>query len=121
MLSSHCLPVKKNWLSKLVKTILENENFAAVYGRQEPMEFTKDNDKRDMYLLFGLDRKIQIKENFFHNANSIIRKKIWKKFKFDNKVSNIEDSYVEKLLKIFHFDKVSVFIICTIRIIIIRD
>ena len=100
MLSSHCLPVKNTWLSKLVKTISENDNFAAVYGRQEPMEFTKDNDKRDMYLLFGLDRKIQVKETFFHNANSIIKKNIWKRFPFDNKVTNIEDRlWAERIIK----------------------
>ena len=99
-ISSHCLPVRNTWLSKLVKTILSNENYAGVYGRQEPMEFTKDNDKRDMYLLFGLDKKIQVKETFFHNANSIIKKKFWKKYPFDNKATNIEDRlWAEKIIK----------------------
>ena len=41
--------------------------------------------------LFGKDKKIQTKDPFFHNANSIIKKKLWKKFKFDEKTNHIED------------------------------
>ena len=61
-----------------------------VYGRQEPMSYSKPEDKRDLLLVFYLD-KIQIKDNFFHNANSIIRKDLWKKIPFDSKTTNIED------------------------------
>ncbi len=100
ILSAHCLPVKNTWLSSLVDTILENNNYAAVYGKQEPMEFSSNEDKRDLYLIFGLDKKIQIKDTFFHNANSIIRKEVWKKIKFDNKTPNIEDRlWAEKIIK----------------------
>ncbi len=114
ILSAHCLPSNKNWLSYLVSTILENDNYAAVYGRQEPMEFSSDNDKRDLYLLFGLYKKIQINDSFFHNANSIIRKDIWKKIPFDNKITNIEDRlWAEKIIKqkynIVYEPKASVF------------
>ena len=31
------------------------------------------------------------KDSFFHNASSAIKKKIWEKYKFDEKVKNIED------------------------------
>ena len=40
---------------------------------------------------FGLDKKVQKKDSFFHNANSIIKRKIWNKFPFDNDINNIED------------------------------
>ena len=55
------------------------------------MSYSKPEDKRDLLLVFGLDKKIQIKDNFFHNANSIIRKDLWKKIPFDSKTTNIED------------------------------
>jgi len=90
-LSAHCVPKNKLWLKNLLKNIENKNNVAGVYGRQEPMEFSSDSDKRDLFLVFGLDKKIQIKDSFFHNANSIISRKVWKKINFDNKISNIED------------------------------
>tara|TARA_B110000971_G_scaffold120591_1_gene123472 strand:- start:3438 stop:4778 length:1341 start_codon:yes stop_codon:yes gene_type:complete len=90
-LSAHCIPKNKLWLKNLLKNIENKNNVAGVYGRQEPMEFSSDSDKRDLFLVFGLDKKIQIKDSFFHNANSIISRKVWKNINFDNKISNIED------------------------------
>jgi len=90
-LSGHCIPVNEYWLENLVNTLEESENYAGVYGRQEPMSFSTPSDKRDLLLVFGLDRKIQSYDSFFHNANSIIRKSLWDKIPFDNEVTNIED------------------------------
>lgn len=89
-LSAHCIPISNKWLENLLNNF-NDMNVAGTYGRQVPMEFSKDSDKRDLFLVFGLDKKIQIKDSFFHNANSMIRKDIWKKFKFDNNITNIED------------------------------
>ena len=92
IISAHCIPTTKNWLKNFVQSINNKKNnFAGVYGRQEPMNFSSSNDKRDMFLLFGLDKKIQKKDSFFHNANSCIKKSVWKKHPFDEKISNIED------------------------------
>lgn len=90
-LSGHCIPVNELWLASLVNTLEENKNYAGVYGRQEPMSFSTPSDKRDLLLVFGLDRKIQSNDSFFHNANSIIRRSLWDKVPFDKKVTNIED------------------------------
>ena len=89
-LSAHCIPVNKNWLINLIKNLKDN-NIAGVYGRQEPLSYSSDLDKRDLLIVFGLDKKIQIKDPFFHNANSAFLKKTCKKFPFDEKVTNIED------------------------------
>ena len=71
-----------------------------MYGRQEPLSFTSDADKRDLDIVFGSDKIVQTKGSFFHNANSAIRKSIWKKINFDNKISNIEDRiWAEKIIK----------------------
>ena len=90
-LSGHCIPVSKYWLEHLVSALEENEDYAGVYGRQEPMSFSTPSDKRDLLLVFGLDRKIQKYDSFFHNANSILRRSLWDKVPFDNQVTNIED------------------------------
>ena len=97
-LSGHCVPTSKSWLSSLIKD-LSDKKIAGVYGRQEPFSFSSDLDKRDLINLFGLDKKIQIKDTFFHNANSSFTRKMWKKFPFDEKVSNIEDRvWAEKVI-----------------------
>lgn len=90
-LSAHCIPVDKSWLENLVSTLEESEDYAGVYGRQEPMSFSTPSDKRDMLLVFGLDRKIQSLDSFFHNANSILHRYLWEKSPFDSEITNIED------------------------------
>lgn len=89
-LSGHCIPVNDKWLSNLLRNF-DSDEIAGVYGRQEPMSFSSDFDKRDLLTIFGLDRRIQIKDSFFHNANSMIRRDVWERTSFDESVTNIED------------------------------
>ncbi len=89
-LSGHCIPVGNMWLSTLVKNI-SLPGVAGVYGRQEPLSYSSDLDKRDLLITFGLDRKVQRKDSFFHNANSIISRRIWEQIPFDEQTTNIED------------------------------
>lgn len=98
-ISGHCIPVSNQWLSNLLKNFNDKE-VAGVYGRQESLPYTSDFDKRDLINIFGLDKKIQIKDSFFHNANSIIRRDVWEKIPFDEKVTNIEDRvWAKEVLK----------------------
>lgn len=98
-ISGHCIPVDSKWLSNLLNNLKEPK-VGGVYGRQEPMEFTSDADKRDLALVFGLDRKVQRKDTFFHNANSMFKKNIWEEIPFDEDVSNIEDRvWAKKVLE----------------------
>lgn len=90
ILSAHCIPTNSKWLPTLVKEI-KKKDIAGVYGRQIPLPTSSNKSKRDLYITFGLDRKIQVKDPFFHNANSIIKKKLWKKIPFSNSATNIED------------------------------
>ena len=99
-ISSHCVAVNNKWLSYLVKSIKSNKKCAGVYGRQEPMSFSSASDKRDLLITFGLDKKIQKKDSFFHNANSLIKKQIWKTLPFDEKTTNIEDRmWAQEIIK----------------------
>jgi rhamnosyltransferase len=90
IISGHCIPTNDKWLETLIANIGDDE-IAGVYGRQEPLSFTSNLDKRDLAITFGLDKKIQVKDPFFHNANSAISRSIWEKFPFDNECTNIED------------------------------
>ncbi len=112
-ISGHCIPVNNSWLKNLIKD-LNKKKVAGVYGRQEPLSFSSDLDKRDLINTFGLDKKIQTKDTFFHNANSAFRKDVWKKFPFDEDVTNIEDrvwgqKVIESGYKIIYEPKANVF------------
>jgi len=97
-LSGHCIPVDDKWLGSLLKNF-DAGDVAGVYGRQEPMSFTSDFDKRDLSIVFGLDRKVQKMDSFFHNANSMIRRDLWGKVPFNESITNIEDRlWAQKML-----------------------
>lgn len=98
ILSAHCIPADKNWLSQLVMSI-QPDKTAGVYGRQLPLASTSPDDARDLLITFGDEDRIQIKDPFFHNANSIIKRSMWDKVKFDNYITNIEDrDWAKKIL-----------------------
>jgi glycosyltransferase involved in cell wall biosynthesis len=112
-LSGHCIPINDKWLEHLMENF-KDDTIAGVYGRQEPMAFTSDSDKRDLALVFGLDRKVQTKDSFFHNANSMIRRDVWEKVPFDETLTNIEDrAWAKEVLtrgyKVIYEPKASVY------------
>ena len=115
IISSHCIPTDNFWLFNLIYPIAKNKDCFASYGRQEPLSFTLPSDKRDMSIVFGVESKKQFKDPFFHNANSAINKKYWKKIPFDSTVTNIEDRiWASKIQKkynkyIFYQPKASVY------------
>ena len=99
ILSGHCVPVNEKWLSRLSMHFRTPE-VVAVYGRQEPLPDTTSVDKRDLWITFGLDRKIQKKDYFFHNANSMIRRNVWEQIPFSEKIHGVEDQdWAKKVLK----------------------
>ncbi len=89
-LSAHCIPQSEKWLSSLIKNV-DDRQIAGAYGRQLPVSFSGPSDKRDLLNVFGLDRRVQFKDSFFHNANSVVRRDVWEKIPFDESVTNIED------------------------------
>lgn len=90
IISGHCIPKNEQWLGQLVKNF-KSKKIAGVYGKQEPLDTSDPNIVRELNYLFGNDKKIQVKDPFFHNANSMIRKSLWKKINFDEQTFHIED------------------------------
>ena len=45
-LSGHCIPVNEKWLKNLISNF-DDSKVAGVYGRQQPMSFSSDRDKRN--------------------------------------------------------------------------
>lgn len=90
ILSGHCIPVSSHWLRRL-RVAFTDATVAGVYGRQEPLPDTSDFDKRDLWTAFGLDRRIQTRDYFFHNANSMIRRDVWQTLPFNEALAGVED------------------------------
>ena len=84
------MPVNHLWLSSLQQNLIA-PNVAAVYGRQIPTPLTHPGDKRDLWLSFGLDKKIQVKDPFLHNANSMMLSNMIKALPFDETINGQED------------------------------
>ena len=113
-LSAHCIPKTNNWLAELWEDLFSSNQFAAAYGRQIPMAYSSDQVKRDLALIFSNDSRIQSKDPFFHNANSIIKSEWLKPDLFNEDLSNIEDrEWAAKILtkkgKIFYSARSEVF------------
>lgn len=91
-LSAHCIPRDSSWLKTLAGNFADPA-VAGVYGRQLPLAFSTVFDKRDLLTVFGRDRRVQSKDYFFHNANSMLRRAVWEAIPFREDVSNIEDRH----------------------------
>lgn len=89
-LSAHCIPVHNKWLDRLLVNF-NQPDVAAVYGRQEPLPDSHPFDKRDLWNVFSIDRKVQTKDSFFHNANAMLRHDIWERIPFDERLNGVED------------------------------
>lgn len=93
ILSAHCIPADELWADYLAVHLTDKSGAAVcgVYGRQEPLPGTNDFDARDLWTTFRNERQVQEKDFFFHNANSAIRKSLWRKFPFDEGIDGVED------------------------------
>lgn len=90
ILSGHCIPMHDKWLRRLALAFT-GPTIAGVYGRQEPLPDTSDFDKRDLWTAFGVERRVQTHDYFFHNANSMIRRAVWGKVPFNEELLGVED------------------------------
>jgi 2-desacetyl-2-hydroxyethyl bacteriochlorophyllide A dehydrogenase len=91
IVSAHTLPLGEGWLKRLVRP-LENETTAMVYGRQVGGPSSRFSEVRDMQRTFGNKRKTLRPPNFFaNNANSAIRKDLWRQHPFDESLMGLED------------------------------
>ena len=90
ILSAHAIPVDNKWMHNLIRN-LDDIKVAGVYGRQIPHPDCNPLDVRDTQYCFGPDRKMQTEACFFHNANSAIRRSLWKEIPFREGMEASED------------------------------
>lgn len=112
-LSSHCIPTNNLWLENLIRPVIDGTSVAS-YGRQIPTPASNSENARDLLMFFGAESIVQKTDCKFHNANSCIKLSYFNRFKFDSKISNIEDWYwgkgvIERGDKIAYQAEASVF------------
>ncbi|WP_447972113.1 glycosyltransferase family 2 protein [Nitrospira sp. Kam-Ns4a] len=91
IISGHCIPATDQWLYRLWRNFQLDPAVAGAYGKQDPLPDTNSLDKRDLLTVFGLERRVQEKDYFFHNANSMIRRSVWEQIPFDEEIAGVED------------------------------
>lgn len=88
-LSSNCIPMNDKWLERLAVCFLEDENIAAVYGKQEPLPGSSAFEQTHIWTLFGTEKRVQKEDASFDNGNAMIRRKVWEKIAFDEQVKSL--------------------------------
>lgn len=90
-ISAHVLPATDTWLAELVAPF-EDPQVAMVYGRQKGDMGSKYSEQKDFWRLFSkqaFNSKVPL--YYANNANSAIRRDLWKKEPFDEYLFGLED------------------------------
>jgi glycosyltransferase involved in cell wall biosynthesis len=102
-ISGHCVPKNKFWLYNLIKIFNLNNDIGYVYGKQEPGKKSFFSEGQIYKKYFPNTSNISQDGFFCNNANAALKKKIWKKFKFDETLTGLEDIDLAK--KIYYSGK----------------
>ena len=91
-ISAHAEPTHRHWLERLVAP-LAAASTAMVYGRQlGSPAYSKFGETQDFRRTFGDRRLVMRPPNFFaNNANSAVRRDLWKLHPFDEALTGLED------------------------------
>ncbi len=91
-ISAHCVPKLPTYLIELIQELeVEDNRCAGVFGGQLPLHCSGPQNTIDLVLTYPREERIYRRTPIFNNANSIIKREIFKTFHFDNEVSNLED------------------------------
>ena len=90
--SAHTIPANKDWLEALVVPLINDKKVAMTYGRQSGMACSKFSEAEDFERTFGIVPRSENGPVFaVNNANSAIKKELWNKYPFDEKLTGLED------------------------------
>ena len=89
LISGHCLPIGDNWLEELLQPFADPA-VAMTYGRQVGDDSTKFSESR-VYNKYYPDAKPSQGPTFCNNANAAVRRSIWRRFRYDEELTGLED------------------------------
>ncbi|KUO74776.1 MAG: hypothetical protein APF77_10965 [Clostridia bacterium BRH_c25] len=91
MISAHCYPMDENWISNMIEPFANDEKAAVVYGKQKG----KDTTRYSEHCIFGTwfpEKAVAKQETpFCNNANCAIRRSLWEKHRYNEKLTGLED------------------------------
>ena len=99
IVSAHCIPQNNYWIENLVTPLLENTSSYS-YGRQIGSRETFFSEEQIFNKYYPPITNLFQKGFFCNNANSAITREEWKKYKFDETLTGLEDIDLAK--KIFN-------------------
>ena len=101
--SAHVYPVYTNWIEKMMEPF-SKDKVALVYGRQIGDANSKYSEHRIFAKWFPKNSNYNQHYPFCNNANTAIRKELWKEQPYDEQLTGLEDlAWAEQiLLKGYH-------------------
>ncbi|MFQ6678715.1 MAG: alcohol dehydrogenase catalytic domain-containing protein [Fidelibacterota bacterium] len=118
ILSAHTLPEHNRWLEELVNGFIQTSStnkIALSYGKQVGNDQSNYSEIREFTKMYHNDEIIQKKPDYFcNNANSLIRKDLWKEHPFDEALTGLEDIewskyWMDKGYQIIYKPKANIF------------
>lgn len=90
--SGHCVPLNNLWLENLTNVFFRDSSIKYTYGRQIGDADSSFSELVYFDKFFPENGKNNIFKNYFcNNANSALLKDTWLKFKFNEKITGLED------------------------------
>ena len=89
LISGHCIPVHESWLEELLAP-LRDPLVAATYGRQVGGRTTRFSESRVFEKYYPNGPATQ-SPTFCNNANCAIRRSLWRRFRYDETLTGLED------------------------------
>lgn len=93
--SGHCIPVNKNWLQNLLAPLVDG-TVEYCYGGQLGRDTTKFSESVHFAKTFPDYDKLPQSGYFCNNANAAITKTCWSQYRFDEKLTGLEDIHLAK-------------------------
>ncbi len=89
VISGHCLPANEIWLEELLRPF-SDPAVAITYGRQVGDDSTKFSEAR-VYEKYYPEKRASQGPAFCNNANAAVRRSIWRRFRYDEELTGLED------------------------------
>lgn len=94
-ISAHCVPTHERWLLNLTAP-LRNNAADYIYGRQIGNDVTKFSERQIFGKYYPAFDRIPQQGFFCNNANAAISADLWRRMKFDEEVTGLEDMVLAK-------------------------